>query len=174
MDENLLEQKIEDLIEEKAEKIEQGEQPDSKLGELIEKKVEQKIDEEKETETVPQKTTRRNFMKMLGLGAGGLALSSAASANFFSVNKNVGSTENTLTDILSNGNDASGNSITNLGSLSVNNDISANSASVTNQVSAGSVSTTGTITAGSEIVLPDLNSDPSASTGAMWYRSDLE
>lgn len=112
MDENLLEQKIEELIEKKAEKIEQGEQPDSKLGELIEKKVEQKIDEEKETETVPQKTTRRNFMKMLGLGAGGLALSSAASANFFSVNKNVGSGgSQTLSDVLSEGNDVNNQNI---------------------------------------------------------------
>lgn len=173
MNENLLEEKIEKLIEEKAEKIEKGEETDSKLGKLIEKKIEQKVEEEPTSNSMPEKTSRRNFMKMLGLGAGGLALSSAASAGFFSVNKNINSSK-TISDILSNGNDAGGNSITNLGSLTVNNDITSNSADITNQVSAGSLSTTGTITAGSEIVLPDLSSDPSASTGAMWYRSDLE
>jgi hypothetical protein len=223
MDENLLEQKIEDLIEEKAEKIEQGEQPDSKLGELIEKKVEKKIDEEKETETVPQKTTRRNFMKMLGLGAGGLALSSAASANFFSVNKNVGSTEKTLTDILSNGNSAGSNNL-DMASNQIKNvsrmllDDGGNQVDIffseggTKRViqrldpSSGTqgsyfwyfynnsgnyidaplsydLDTTNLVlqpegkidmSSATQMNLPSVTSDPSASAGAMWYRSDLE
>jgi hypothetical protein len=111
MDDEVLEQKIEELIEEKVEKISEGEDPKSSLGKLIEKKVEQKIEREDEETVLPEKTTRRNFMKMLGLGAGAVGLSSAG-ASWFSVNNNAGGGgSQTLSEVLSKGNDVNGKDI---------------------------------------------------------------
>ncbi|MFT4893018.1 MAG: hypothetical protein ACI8Z7_000811 [Candidatus Nanohaloarchaea archaeon] len=57
----------------------------SELEEIIDRRVEQKLKEEKETEKhQPQELSRRKFLKMAGLGAGAIGLTSATSALNFS------------------------------------------------------------------------------------------
>lgn len=114
-----IERKIEDKIEEKAEKIIEGEDDNSKLGELIEKKVEEVEKEEEagdEAWNPVDSITRRKFLKMIGLGAGGLAISSQAAAGFLSLDQSGsggggGGSSQTLSEVLSEGNDISGTDI---------------------------------------------------------------
>ena len=73
--------------------------------------------QEKNTEK-SNKVSRRNFVKMLGLGAGGLALSTQASAGFISLqNKLNSSSKANLSTILSNGEDAAEGNIKNFHDL---------------------------------------------------------
>ncbi|MFQ3275080.1 MAG: hypothetical protein ACI9LV_000727 [Candidatus Nanohaloarchaea archaeon] len=76
-----------------------------------------RLEESEGNEKKTRKVSRRNFLKMAGLGLGGVALSSATSASFFSVNRKVGSTQNTISDILSNGNDIEGQNIVDGGTM---------------------------------------------------------
>jgi len=80
------------------------------IEELIEEKVEEKLADRNRSSETEDKVSRRSFLKMMGLGAGGLALASPA-ASWFSVNDNVGSGgggKQTLSGVLSEGNDIDG------------------------------------------------------------------
>lgn len=92
MDEEKVEQKIEEKIEEVIEDKVEGEETNEFIGQKLEEKLKEKAEEmdqeEKKglVEKVKEKSvSRRDFMKMLGLGAGGLAFSSAASADLFKI-----------------------------------------------------------------------------------------
>ncbi|MFB6100263.1 MAG: twin-arginine translocation signal domain-containing protein [Candidatus Nanohalobium sp.] len=67
-----------------------GSQSEEDIEKLIEKKLDEKLRERKTEEKAEKpgedgKVSRRKFLKMLGLGAGGLALSSAATGVKWSV-----------------------------------------------------------------------------------------
>lgn len=98
---------------------------EEKINELIEKKVEEKTKKlEKKVEKLEQekrklkqknletdnKIGRRKFLKLAGLGAGGLAFSSLGTS-WFSVNQNTGGGSSALSEVLSNGNDVNGQDI---------------------------------------------------------------
>ncbi|MFB6145703.1 MAG: twin-arginine translocation signal domain-containing protein [Candidatus Nanohaloarchaea archaeon] len=112
MDKEEIEELIEKKIEEKLDERGDNKEPDSFIG----KEIERKIEEKKEEEGVD----RRSFLKMLGLGAGGLALSSQASALFKLTSPPKKSNINADTLDGSNLSDLAGNQLSlNSGSLDV-------------------------------------------------------
>lgn len=114
MDEEKLEEKIEEVIEKKVEERLDGKTESAdKIEKIIDRKVRERISEDSSADAedenlIEKEASRRSFLKMLGLGAGGLAFSSLG-ASFFSVNKNLdsggGSSQN-LQSVLFEGNKA--------------------------------------------------------------------
>jgi hypothetical protein len=90
---------------------------EEELEKLVEKKVEERLKErEKETEDSSNKEkdeiNRRQFLKMAGLGAGALGISSAASALTFSpLGSGGGGSKQKLSEVLSEGNDVNNQDI---------------------------------------------------------------
>lgn len=80
------EEKIEQLVEKKIEEM--GEADDSRLGKLVEKKVDEKLNSFSSLDD-SESISRRQFLKMSGVGLGTLALSSTA-AGWFSVGSGSG------------------------------------------------------------------------------------
>ena len=104
----------------------------SELEEIIDRRVEQKLKQKEEKETVKnqnQELTRRKFLKMAGLGAGALGLSSATSALSFSpLGSGGGASKQKLSEVLSEGNDVNNQDIVDNGTTiwdSNNNEIPA-------------------------------------------------
>jgi hypothetical protein len=105
---------------------------EEELEKLVEKKVEERIKQREKTEDSStrekdEKVNRRQFLKMAGLGAGAIGLTSAASALNFSPLGGGGSTQ-TLSGVLSEGNDVNGQNIVDGGTTiwdSNNNEIPA-------------------------------------------------
>ncbi|MFT4892745.1 MAG: hypothetical protein ACI8Z7_000533 [Candidatus Nanohaloarchaea archaeon] len=90
---------------------------EEELEKLVEKKVEERLKQrEKETQDSSNKEKdgkigRRQFLKMAGLGAGAIGLSSATSALTFSPLGGGGGSTQTLSGVLSEGNDVKGKNI---------------------------------------------------------------
>jgi hypothetical protein len=92
---------------------------EEELEKLVEKKVEERLKErEKESENnstsekqKEEKIDRRQFLKMAGLGAGAIGLTSATSALTFSPLGGGGASKQTLSGVLSEGNDVNGQDI---------------------------------------------------------------
>ncbi|MFB6207980.1 MAG: twin-arginine translocation signal domain-containing protein, partial [Candidatus Nanohaloarchaea archaeon] len=107
------EEKIEEIVDQKVEeklheKLSGGDTGDDYISQKIEEKL-QELSETKGDSDGP--IDRRSFLKALGLGAGGLALASPA-ASFLSLQNNgAGGGSQTLSDVLSEGNDMSGSEI---------------------------------------------------------------
>jgi hypothetical protein len=99
MDEEKIDELIEQKVEEKTKKLEK------KVEKLEQEK--RKLKQESETEN---KIGRRKFLKLAGLGAGGLAFSSLGTS-WFSVNQNTGGGSSTLSEVLSNGNNVNNQNI---------------------------------------------------------------
>lgn len=99
-----LRQKIREVIKEEF----QGEEDVEQAQEAV--KQDPSNQSESSTGSTDGKYTRRRFLKLAGLGAGSLALSSTAAA-WFSVGDSVGGGTQTLSDVLTEGNDISGHDI---------------------------------------------------------------
>ncbi|MFB6192940.1 MAG: twin-arginine translocation signal domain-containing protein, partial [Candidatus Nanohaloarchaea archaeon] len=105
-----IEEKIEEIVEEKVESA-----VDEKLGEAQEE-VEESVKEDIKHDLLvdiadledENEVDRRSFLKMLGLGAGGLALASPVSSFIPLASSSGGGGSGTLSEVLSNGNDIGG------------------------------------------------------------------
>lgn len=91
--EEKIDRKIEQKVDEKLEKVLDGE-ADSELDAKVKQRLEERLEEMSESgkkslldRINDKKITRRNFLKVLGLGAGGLTLSSTAAAGLFKITK---------------------------------------------------------------------------------------
>ncbi|MFQ3275607.1 MAG: hypothetical protein ACI9SF_000760 [Candidatus Nanohaloarchaea archaeon] len=90
---------------------------EEELEKLVEKKVEERLKEkekgksEDSLEEPSEKIDRRQFLKMAGLGAGAIGLTSATSALNFSPLGGGGASKQTLSEVLTEGNNVDGQNI---------------------------------------------------------------
>ncbi|NMJ76763.1 twin-arginine translocation signal domain-containing protein [Nanohaloarchaea archaeon] len=109
----LKEENVEEAVREVLEEEFEGEFSEERV-ERLKRKVRDRYEKREAVDAardeVEDDVTRRKFLKTLGLGAGGLALSSPVAGQFFSVNEAAGGAD-TLSEVLSEGNDAGGNDI---------------------------------------------------------------
>ncbi|MFQ3275094.1 MAG: hypothetical protein ACI9LV_000840 [Candidatus Nanohaloarchaea archaeon] len=96
--------KIDELIEQKVE------EKTRKLKKKVEKLEQEKRELKQKNSETDNKIDRRKFLKLAGLGAGGLAFSSLGTS-WFSVNQNTGGGSSTLSEVLSNGNNVNNQDI---------------------------------------------------------------
>ncbi|MFB6213523.1 MAG: twin-arginine translocation signal domain-containing protein [Candidatus Nanohaloarchaea archaeon] len=108
--EEIVDQKVEEKLHEKLSGEDTGD-------DYISRKIEEKLQELSETEGDDSDGSldRRSFLKMLGLGAGGLALASPVSSFIPLASSSGGGGTGTLSDVLSNGNDINGHDIVDSG-----------------------------------------------------------
>ncbi|MFB6213520.1 MAG: twin-arginine translocation signal domain-containing protein [Candidatus Nanohaloarchaea archaeon] len=112
------EEKIEEIVDQKVEeKLHEKLSGEDTGDDYISRKIEEKLQELSETEGDDSDGSldRRSFLKMLGLGAGGLALASPVSSFIPLASSSGGGGTGTLSDVLSNGNDINGHDIVDSG-----------------------------------------------------------
>ncbi|MFB6158873.1 MAG: twin-arginine translocation signal domain-containing protein [Candidatus Nanohalobium sp.] len=102
--EEIVDRKVEEKLQEKLSGEDSG---DDYISQKIEEKLQELSGPEDESDSP---IDRRDFMKMLGVGAGGLALASPA-ASFIPLASSSGGGSSTLSEVLSNGNDINGHDI---------------------------------------------------------------